>query len=156
MLAVALMLSWTAAQAPLVAPPEYRLPALTKRTAAPNSGQAAPLQVGEHRPLPAKAMKRGKWCRSESGKMVWRLRIASTAASAVRLHVTKFDAGAGRLRVHDGQHEWGSYTGKGPLGDGDFWTHIAESESVIVEYEPAGGVKQAKLPFQIAELSHQY
>jgi hypothetical protein len=73
------------------------------------------------------------------------------------VHFTGFDAGAGKLWLHSQASQEkpevvGSYSGTGPYKDGDFWSDVVFSSSIIIEYQPAGSAQ--KVPFRIPEISH--
>ncbi|MBS1829649.1 MAG: PPC domain-containing protein [Acidobacteria bacterium] len=93
------------------------------------------------------------------GRSIWRAGLQSAGAAGLRVHFTQFDIGSGQLWVHDGTGDeaeiHGPYTGKGPFGDGDFWSDIVLNESLVIEYEPASPMDSAALPpFTVTELSH--
>ena len=118
---------------------------------------AEPQAVGAHRPIAERSLDKGKWKKLGNGASIWRLGIESPGASGLRVHFTGFDAGAGKLWLHAqaGQEKpevVGPYSGKGPHQDGDFWSDIVFSSSVIIEYRPAGSAH--KVPFRIPEISH--
>jgi hypothetical protein len=54
--------------------------------------------------------------------------VQAVSARGVRIHFTDFDVGAGRVWMHAGDPVngimRGLWTGKGPLGDADFWTEF--------------------------------
>ncbi len=93
------------------------------------------------------------------GRQVWRAALESPGAAGVRVHFTNFDVGSGRVWVHDGSGDeaeiHGPYTGKGPYGDGDFWSDIVLRETLTIEYEPAAGMERVtRPPFAVVEMSH--
>jgi len=70
----------------------------------------------------------------DDGGFDWSGVIASDGAAAVRLHFTDVDLPAGAELYVFGRNgmAFGPYTGRGPNGDGDFWSNtIAGSEIVI-------------------------
>jgi hypothetical protein len=118
---------------------------------------AGPRAVGTHRPIEARSLDRGEWKKLSNGASIWRLGIESPGAAGMRVHFAAFDAGAGRLWIHAqtsrGKPEVaGPYSGKGPHQDGDFWSDIVFSSSIVIEYGPAGSAR--KVPFRIPEISH--
>ena len=128
-----------------------------KRIDAVNVQAAEPRAEGAHRTLDARSLDKGKWTKLGNGILVWRLGIESPGAAGLRLRFTGFDAGAGKLWLHaqrgQGKPEVaGPYSGKGPHQDGDFWSDIVFSSTIIIEYQPAGSAR--KVPFRIPELSH--
>jgi uncharacterized protein (TIGR03437 family) len=141
-------------EAGLPAPLEVALAPLTEseRTAAP--GNTTPPVVGIHRPLPEPIP--GAWETLSTRRWVWRVALRSPGAVGVRFHFVDFDAGAGRVWIHDNRPSepqvFGPYTGRGIHGDGDFWSDVVFGESVVVEYEP--GSEPRAVPFRIAEIAH--
>lgn len=126
--------------------------------AAPSAAESQPKadarvpQAGFHRKLKANALKTGKW--EKGSAALWRMAIRSPGAQALRLHFTGVKLESGKLWVHDGQgHGFGPYTGKGPLGDGDFWSDIVTGDTITMEFQPTVK-KTSALPFQVGELSH--
>ena len=141
--------------AQLPAPPLLRLPPLPPAPAAARPRE--PLQVGSHRSLPRNAVKKGKWATLKTGARLWRLAVESPGAAALRLHFQAFDAGTGKVWVHtmaDGKPQFaGPYTGKGPNGDGDFWTGVLFGASAVIEFQHAA--KSKAVPFIIHQLAHR-
>jgi hypothetical protein len=115
-------------------------------------------RIGAHRELP-KALP-GEWTGTDEGDPIWRLRLQSSEAVALRLHFTEFHVGDGAVTVFEADESRRPdaerrYTGDGPGGDGEFWSDLLEGDSAIVEYRPApGGERPVAPPFQISEISH--
>ncbi len=99
----------------------------------------------------------------EDGSWVVRFDVASTGAEAVRLHFKEVDLGGGSLWVYPAgaSREYlaanpsavdGPITGRGPNGDGEFWSLPMEGDAATVEMvlprDPA------ELPFLLDELVH--
>ena len=101
------------------------------------------------------AVSSAAWSQTVSG-LVWRAEVTSPDAKALRLHFSKFSIGTGALWVYSETTEtFGPYRGRGPFGDGDFWTPIVLGDSVIVEYWPrTSSSVEDMLPFEILELGH--
>ena len=130
----------------------------------PQEGQ--PPVIGIHRPLPpgsvslsfsggtARTTAEGAWQAIPAGRL-WRLRITSPSARAMRVHFRDFAIGAGKLWLYsaDGQTV-GPYTGSGLYGDGNFWSDIISGDSLTIEYLPDPVVTEEAVPFQIVEISH--
>ena len=139
-------------------PKFFKLQPLEKKEIDSVKAQAAePRAVGTHRPLDARSLDKGKWTKLSNGVHIWRLGIESPGAAGLRVRFTSFDAGAGKLWLHaqagHGKPEVaGPYSGKGPYKDGDFWSDVVFSSSIVVEYQPAGSAR--KVPFRIPEISH--
>ena len=52
---------------------------------------------------------------------------------------------------------YGPYEGKGPSGDGTFWTPPMEGDGAVIEYfSPTGTIESQNAPFQVSEISHIY
>ncbi len=131
--------------------------------------QARPNAIGVHRTLPAGAVQpksageaagttvEGAWQTTAIGRL-WRLRITSPGARALRIHFQDFDAGKGSVWVHaaDGQMD-GPHGGRGMYGDGDFWSGVVFGDSATIEYRPGpaeAAFGEEAAPFRIAAVSH--
>ena len=121
----------------------------------------APRPVGVTRSFPADklsasfAVDEGAW-ESTSAGPVWRMRLVSTDAQALRLHFTDLALAGGKLWIHDGGEQvFGPFEGAGPYGDGDFWGPIVQGDTLEVEYLPAFEPSlDNAVPFRIAEIGH--
>jgi hypothetical protein len=135
--------------------PLLELPALTPDTISQLSEPPHESRVGVNRPLPGFDISSGEWWANTDGSRVWSLKIRSSGAAGLRLHVKKFDVGAGRLWVFDPGHleSAASYTAKGPHGNGEFWTSTIFSETVQVDFVPALGTS-LQPSFLVPELYH--
>ena len=113
-----------------------------------------PLQVGTHKTVDADMLRHAKW---KSG--VWRLDLKSEGAKALRVHFRGVTlSGPGKLWIRDEKGvRKGPYTGKGPNGDGEFWTESVFGARVTAEYEPGTRKvdKKASRPFEIVEFSER-
>lgn len=111
------------------------------------SGKRGTEQMGVHRKINARLLQKGKW--DASG---WKLILRSPGAKGLRLHVTDMDLRDSKLvlRGSDGQEQ--TYQGRGPNGDGEFWTRLVEGDAVTIELRSQE--KTDQLPFGIPELSH--
>ena len=130
----------------------------------PQEGQ--PPVIGIHRQLPqgsvelsfsggtARTTVEGAWQSIPAGRL-WRLRITSPSARAMRVHFRDFAIGAGKLWLYsaDGQAV-PPYTGSGLYGDGNFWSYIVFGDSLTIEYLPDPAATEEAVPFQIVEISH--
>ena len=154
-------------QLSLPSPAEVALPPLGPddlQRLQPQEGR--PPVIGVHRRLPEGALKlsfsrggvktaaEGAWQSTAVGRL-WRLKMTSPSARAMRVHFRDFAIGAGSLWLHseDGQVV-GPYTGSGLYGDGDFWSGIVFGDSLTIEYMPDGASAKEAVPFQIVEISH--
>ena len=125
-----------------------------------------PPVIGVHRRLPQGALKlsfsagsvkstaEGAWQSTEDGRL-WRLKLTSPSARALRVHFWDFAIGSGSLWLHseDGQAV-GPYSGSGLYDDGDFWSGIVFGDSLTIEYLPDPAEAGEAVPFQIVEISH--
>ena len=128
--------------------------------------EGRPPLIGVHRRLPAGAVTRsfsggavtttaeGAWQSTAVGRL-WRLKMTSPSARAMRIHFRDFAIGAGSLWLHSASGQIvGPYTGSGLYGDGDFWSGIVFGDSLTIEYMPDGASAKEAVPFQIVEISH--
>ena len=130
----------------------------------PQEGQ--PPVIGVHRRLPAGALMpsfsegtvkttaEGAWQSTAVGRL-WRLKMTSPSARAMRIHFRDFAIGAGSLWLHSASGQVvGPYTGSGLYGDGDFWSGIVFGDSLTIEYLPDGESAEKAVPFEIVAISH--
>jgi Tol biopolymer transport system component len=86
--------------------------------------------------------------------------VTSPGAVAMRLHFQDFSIPAGaRVFVYSSANSdvyFGPYEGKGPWGDGVFWTPPVRGDQVIIEYQEPVGVGSHGVPFKVNEVSHVY
>ena len=151
----------------LTPPVAAALPPLTADEVERLRPQRGLTPIGVHRQLPqgtvalssaggaARTTVAGAWQATVAGRL-WRLRVTSPEARALRIHFQDFDVGAGKVWVHgaDGQVA-GPYGGKGMYGDGDFWSDIVSGAGATIEYLPGPQAAQAEAaPFRIAAVSH--
>ena len=128
--------------------------------------EGRPPLIGVHRRLPAGAVTRsfsggavkttaeGAWQSTEAGRL-WRLKMTSPSARAMRVHFRDFAIGSGSLWLYSASGQVvGPYTGSGLYGDGDFWSGIVFGDSLTIEYMPDGASAKEAVPFQIVEISH--
>ena len=128
--------------------------------------EGRPPLIGVHRRLPAGAVTRsfsggavkttaeGAWQSTAVGRL-WRLKMTSPSARAMRIHFRDFAIGAGSLWLYSASGQVvGPYTGSGLYGDGDFWSGIVFGDSLTIEYMPDGASAKEAVPFQIVEISH--
>ena len=128
--------------------------------------EGRPPVIGVHRRLPAGAVTRsfsggavkttaeGAWQSTAVGRL-WRLKMTSPSARAMRIHFRDFAIGAGSLWLHSASGQIvGPYTGSGLYGDGDFWSGIVFGDSLTIEYLPDRPSAGEAVPFQIVAISH--
>jgi Viral BACON domain/Trypsin-like peptidase domain len=116
-------------------------------------------RIGVHRALPEGSLDRGTWNALGNGH-VWRLAIQSDSATGLRVEFSNFDVGAGKVWVHSAATVDGPYTGRGPYGNGEFWSGTVDGESAVIEFEPAGGIGNNSLinnapPFHVHRIAHE-
>ena len=130
----------------------------------PQQGQ--PPLIGVHRQLPPGVVKlslsgetvmttaTGAW-QSTASVRLWRLRVTSLSARAMRIHFQDFAIGAGSLWLHSASGQIvGPYRGSGLYGNGDFWSGIVFGDSLTIEYLPHEEAATEAVPFQIVAISH--
>ena len=128
--------------------------------------EGRPPLIGVHRRLPAGALMpsfsertvkttaEGAWQSTAVGRL-WRLKMTSPSARAMRIHFRDFAIGAGSLWLYSASGQVvGPYTGSGLYGDGDFWSGIVFGDSLTIEYMPDGASAKEAVPFQIVAISH--
>jgi uncharacterized protein (TIGR03437 family) len=120
-------------------------------------------QIGLRRPVPAAALASATATALPDGRRVVRVALGSEGAEGLRVHFEDFSAGTGQVWVYAGPSSGapkpaaaGPYTGRGPLGTGDFWSSTVASSSVIVEFDAPAGASSQGLPFRISAVSHQW
>jgi len=93
------------------------------------------------------------------GGFVWAVAIRSEGAGAIRVHVSGLDLPSDAdlfFLTRDGQ-AFGPYSGRGPNGDGDFWTNtVFGSEGILLlrDYGPDGAADLKNIRFVIADAGH--
>ena len=86
---------------------------------------------------------------------VWRLKVTSPSAHAMRVHFRDFAIGSGSLWLHSESGQViGPYSGLGLYGDGDFWSGIVFGDTLTIEYLPDEATTTEAVPFQIVSISH--
>ncbi|HEX8142227.1 MAG TPA: Calx-beta domain-containing protein [Pyrinomonadaceae bacterium] len=138
----------------------HRLPAL-KATEAQRTSQKQ-VRIGEVRafPGPLKSSADSTLFNIPEGD-VRMMGIVSEGALYTRLHFTKMALPKGaRLFVYSAKNPdefYGPYEGRGPSGDGSFWTPPMEGDEIVVEYFlPKSIAPSTEEAFQISEVSHIY
>ncbi|HYP06467.1 MAG TPA: trypsin-like peptidase domain-containing protein [Bryobacteraceae bacterium] len=139
---------------------QYSLGRLRSSEGRPEKRKPGLTPVGLSRALPPDITSSGEWSTTPEGRPIWRLSVRSEGASALRVRLTSFHVGIGRLWLLATDTEGvevtaGPYIGDGPNGDGEFWTDMLMSDSLIVAYEPAE-TSSRDLPFVLTGLSHRF
>ena len=98
----------------------------------------------------------GTWSLTPDNEPIWRLTIRSAEAAAIAIEFEAFDAdGEVWIYTHAGEAFDGPYSGRGPRGNGAFWSAPLSSDTVTVEYLPRQrGIGETKPPFRIPKISH--
>jgi len=93
------------------------------------------------------------------GGFIWAVSMTSDGAVGMRLHVQgmSLPGDADMYWMSMAGEIFGPYKGRGPNGDGDFWTStVSGSEGVLVvrDYGPDGGADMRRTHFGISELGY--
>ncbi len=93
------------------------------------------------------------------GGFAWALAVASPQAGAIRVHVTGLDLppDADLFFFSPEGQAFGPYTGRGPGGDGEFWTDtVFGSQGVVLlrHYGPGGAADLKGISFTLSEIGH--
>ncbi len=136
-----------------------KLPVVSATTAGGATGTTPAGLATTAQPPAAETLPPGGWTVLPGGKRVWRMAIHSPGAAGMRVHFEGFDVGDGRVWIYappdGGAIATASQQGRGPNGDGDFWSDVVFSDTAIVEFEPGpSALSGEKVPFRIAEISH--
>lgn len=138
-----------------------RLPALSPHEVQ-DAGSEKRLRIGEVRafPQPVKVYSDSTLYSVAEGD-VRVMGVVSEEARYTRVHFTGMSLPDGaRVFVYSLKNPdefYGPYEGKGPSGDGTFWTPPMEGEAVVIEYftpHDASDSTAAAAPFQVLEISH--
>ncbi len=93
-----------------------------------------------------------------AGGLVWATSLQAQGASAVRIHFTNFQLPprTALYLYNDAGQAHGPYTGTGPHGDGEFWSHTVFGEHVWIQLhsDDADSAKLAEASFNITDISH--
>ena len=107
----------------------------------------------------SQARNTGALMEAQDGGYVYTAVLSSPEATGIRVHFTGFrladDAGL-YLYTENGQ-VFGPYTGRGPNGDGDFWSHTLVGDVVTLQLRHVGPASKADLAgtsFNISGLAH--
>lgn len=98
----------------------------------------------------------GAWGLTHANEPIWRLTIRSAEAAAIAVRFETFDVdGAVWVYTQAGDAHAGPYTGRGPRGNGQFWSVPIRADTVTVEYLPRRRESEGtQPPFRIPEISH--
>lgn len=110
-----------------------------------------PLRVGVVRPAGERAygVEDGIWSVLPDGRRLWTLAFRASSARGLRLHFSGFDLGQATALVYaleGGQPVVrGPYSGRGPLGTGEFWTEDLPGDTAFIEVQSTEGAIQLTL-----------
>ena len=144
------------------------MPALDPETIRALRMQYGPNWLGPDRTLPRGALQpplkaeaagaelSGSWGLTPESEPIWRVRIRSAGAAAIAIRFEAFDVdGEVWVYADAGEAYAGPYSGRGPRGNGEFWSDPIPSDTVTVEYFPRQrGIGETEPPFSIPKISH--
>ena len=101
----------------------------------------------------------GAMAGASDGGYVYTSNVSSPGATALRVHFTGFrmPGNAGVYLYTDNGQVFGPYTGRGPHGDGEFWSHTVMGDNVHVQVRHSGPVTDDDLRgtgFNVAGVGH--
>jgi V8-like Glu-specific endopeptidase len=101
----------------------------------------------------------GALAASADGGFVYTASVGSPEAIALRIHFNNFrlPANAGLYMYTEDGQVFGPYTGRGPHGDGEFWSHTVMGDEVRLQLRYLGQASDADLraaSFRVAGLGH--
>jgi hypothetical protein len=126
-----------------------------------------PIRVGVERTVTVSPDTHGTWqsvTETASGvavkKQLWMSSVRSPGAVGLRLHFAGVALPAGAqlfvASASKADAEVLTYQGRGPFGDGDFWTPIIAGESAVIELVTPEDAGKDAGTFSVAEISHIY
>jgi hypothetical protein len=106
--------------------------------------QPGPLEVGPVRDLDA-SPELAELTVPFGEKRLRAFSVSADGAASLRLHFSRFDVGDAEVLVHastpDGPVVLGPFTGRGPRGEGAFWTGVIPGDEAIVEMSGGNGAE---------------
>ena len=101
----------------------------------------------------------GAITQTSDGGFVYTAALSSVGATALRVHFKGFDLppNAGLYLFTDAGEVFGPYKGRGPLGDGEFWSHTLVGDLVMLQLRHVGPASDDELHrarFTVAGLGH--
>lgn len=126
------------------------------------SPRIGPRQTGVRREIPRNALPTGSGQMVPGGRRVWRIALHSPGAAGIRVHFTGFSlppsASVWIYPAAPGERAnariAGPYTGAGPQPDGQFWSALVRSDTVLVEYDGPAGAEITDPPFRMDAIAH--
>lgn len=118
-----------------------------------------PMRVGVNRPSPAGPLTpatNGQWIQLNDQNRIWRMTLRAPGAEALRVHFEQFDIAPDCVLIVSDRLERvvENYRGRGPAGDGAFWTAAIPGSRVCLELHSPGASNEPTLI--IDEISHLY
>jgi len=112
-----------------------------------------------HAELELGAVRWGAVKRSHDGGRVWSAAVTSAGAFGLRLHFDNFrlPANSELYLFNEGGAVAGPYTKAGPLGTGEFWSHMVRGDVVYLQlrqYGPEGPEKMRSRLFTLVDVGH--
>ena len=109
-------------------------------------------------PVDLAAPKVGALGRTSDGGVVWTANVSSPGAHGIRVHFTDFalpDGAEMYLYTLNGD-VFGPYTGAGPLGTGEFWSHTVSGPDALLQIHAPGAFAKSSgaMWFRIAGVGH--
>jgi V8-like Glu-specific endopeptidase len=90
--------------------------------------------------------------RRHGAGMVWTTSVVADKATGIRLFITGLDLPKGaELAIYNQRGEAFAYTGKGPSGNGEFWTNTVTGS---VAYLQLSGADLSQVTFSVADLGY--
>ena len=120
--------------------------------------EAARVKVGDEIPYPVNSPKAYPMGGPDR-PAVWTETVYSSGAKFLRLHFQKLNLPDGdflTVSSPDGSEYW-TYTGKGPLGTGEFWSFSVDGDTAIIELHTGDRIEKAKARrygFSIDRIAH--
>ena len=112
-----------------------------------------------HAELELGAVRWGAVKRSPDGGRVWSAAVESAGAFGLRLHFDNFSlpANSELYLFNEGGAVAGPYTKAGPLGTGEFWSHLVRGDVVYLQlrqFGPEGPEKMRSRLFTLVDVGH--
>ncbi len=112
-----------------------------------------------HAELALDSVQWGAVARSRDGGRVWSAAVKSAGAFGLRLHFDNFDlpAGAELYLFNEAGAVAGPYIKSGPLGTGEFWSHMVRGDVVYLQLRQSGRGQPDKVHgrmFNLVDVGH--
>ena len=136
----------------------------------PRAGE--PLKIGLVKPLPVALSVNGisptnknaraaggSFANLDDGGFSWAITVGSEGARAIRVHIRNFSLPENaEMYIFNMKGEaHGPYTGRGPLGTGEFWTNSVRSDTGVImvrQVGPTSDLQRARITFIIDKVGH--